>query len=128
MGGVFGDEAAVVAIAFTFNGRGDEARDFGGLGGGLRGAESGGGTGGGDFDRHGGAEDFGDGVCDGDGVVGLDPELVDGVFDLNAEAAIEFISEGATEPAFEVIETETGLQQVADGIPSGEGKRGCVFC
>jgi hypothetical protein len=54
--------------------------------------------------------------------------LVDGVFDLNAEAAIEFISEGATEPAFEVIETETGLQQVADGIPSGEGKRGCVFC
>jgi hypothetical protein len=98
------------------------------LGGGLCGGESGGSTGGGDFDGHGGAEDFGDGICDGDGVVGFDPELVDGVFDLDAEAAIEFLSEGATEPAFEVIETEAGLQQVADGIPSGEGKRGCVFC
>jgi hypothetical protein len=47
---------------------------------------------------------------------------------LDAEATVEFVSEGAAEPAFEVIESETGLQQVADGIPSGEGKRGCVFC
>lgn len=92
----------------------------------MSGAESGGGAGGGDFDGHGGAEHFSDGIGDGDGVVGFDPELVDGVFDLDAEAAIQFFSEGATEPAFEVIESETGLQQVADGIPSGKGERGCV--